>query len=212
MKIPCLLLVGLLTGCGASKSSGDTTPSRTVLVGTVGSGKALIALVHDEQGLTAYTCGIGEALATHTGWFFSTPGGTEFHGVQSAGGLTLDGSVSSSQASGTLTLASGEQLPFSAAPALGGAGLYADEDTVALTGLIVNNDGVMAGNAKLSGVGAGTTGSVAVSVPAGAPGAATVTAQGPTVIFLVHGMSDNINTNDVNAPEDPVTARGWSCP
>lgn len=201
------------------------------LVGDVAGGRALIALVRDAQGVTAYTCGTGKDLETHTGWFFgaSTNDPDALPTMTSAGGLVLEGRVERGTARGTLTLPSGDVLPWSAALARDGAGLYQSEDALALTGLVVANDGRMAGNASLR-----TKRSVPVSVPGGRPpvgsptvivtfpvadvlrtlplapvqtSGRTVSQPSPTVIFLVHGMSDSTGT-PAGIPEDPVKCEG----
>lgn len=210
------------------------------LVGDVEGGRALIALVRDAQGVTAYTCGTGAALETHTGWFFgaSTHDPDALPTMTSAGGLVLEGRVERGRARGTLTLPSGEVLPWSAELARDGGGLYQSEDALALTGLVVTNDGRMAGNASLRKQElAGTrpiAGSVPVSVPGGRPplgsptvivtfpvadlvrtlplapvqtSGRTVSEPSPTVIFLVHGMSDATGT-PAGIPEDPVKCEG----
>ncbi len=209
-------------------------------VGEVAGGRALVSIVRDADGITAYTCGLGDELATHTGWFFGdAPRDPDaLPPLTSADGLVLTGRIEDGVARGTLTLADGRALPFEATPARAGAGLYEREDALALTGLIVGNDGRLAGNARLrrreSAIGAPVTGSVPVNVPAGPPPAGspsvvvsfpvgpdlrrlplepvlttrkTVSQSSPTVIFLVHGMSDSTGT-PAGIPEDPVKCEG----
>src|SRR4029453_4099957 len=196
--------------------------------GEVADGQGLIALVRDGGGLTAYTCGVGTNVTTHTGWFFGAPADASdpdaIPALTSAGGLELTGRFAPDGASGTLTLPGGEVLPWKAEPTRpgSGAGLYESEDALALTGLIVANDGRMAGNARLRGGGGvppGGTTPVVVSFPGGTAvrtlplepvltsGAKTVSKPSPTVIFLVHGMSDTITT-PADAAEDPVKCEG----
>src|SRR5262249_58348801 len=75
----------------------------------------------------------------------------------------------------------GTVLPWEAEPTRpgSGAGLYESEDALALTGLIVANDGRMAGNARLRVKDVATVGevagSVAVTVPGGVPPGGTTT-------------------------------------
>jgi hypothetical protein len=219
----------------------------TTFVGEVDGASALIALVRDDQGLTAYTCGLGANVTTHTGWFFGAPASKgardpdAIPALTSADGLVLAGRVDGDTASGTVTLPDGRELPWKAVPTRpgSGAGLYQSEDALALTGLIVDDEGRMAGNARLripalegSGPAAG---SVPVTVPGGVPpggsptvvvtfpvgtavrtlplapvlsgGTKTISVPSPTVIFLVHGMSDAITT-PADAAEDPVKCEG----
>jgi hypothetical protein len=215
------------------------------LVGDVDGGRALVAFVRDAYGITAYTCGVGDALPTHTGWFFGEPPSdpAELPTMTSAGGLVLAGRLDGGTARGTLALPSGDVLPWEAELARDGGGLYESEDTLALTGLIVANDGRMAGNASLRRKpqsferepGGRDVGSVPVSVPGGKPplgsptvvvtfpvadvvrtlplapvvdSRKTVSRRSPTVIFLVHGMSDSTGTLAPDAPEDPVKCEG----
>jgi hypothetical protein len=237
--------------CDAAETGSDCAvtcvpvAASRAFVGEVDGGTALIALVGDAQGLTAYTCGVGANVATHTGWFFgagvseNAPGAIPV--LTSADGLVLAGRFDGATASGTLTLPDGERLPWTARATRpgSGAGLYQSEDALAVTGLIVDDDGRMAGNARLRIPAVGTSGpvkgSVPVAVPGGVPpggspavvvtfpvgtavrtlplapvltgGTQTISEPSPTVIFLVHGMSDAVNTA-ADAPEDPVACEG----
>jgi hypothetical protein len=209
------------------------------LVGDVDGGQALVSIVRDADGVTAYTRGVGDALPTHTGWFFgeSATDTDILPTMTSAGGLVLDGRLEGRTARGTLTLPTGETLPWEAELARDGAGLYENEDTSALTGLIVANDGRMAGNASLRRPKdtRPAVGSVPVTVPGGKPprgtptvivtfpvddvlrtlplapvvdSRKTVSKRSPTIIFLVHGMSDSTGTPSPDARENPVKCEG----
>lgn len=232
---------GTRTDCGARCASPNDTA--TTFVGEVAGGRALVAVVRDADGrVTAYACGVGAKPAERTAWFFGA-GGRDAGAIPpltSADGLVLDGRVDGDVARGTLRLADGQVLPWKAEPARKGAGLYESEDALALTGLVVTNDGRMAGNARLrvdglAGIGP-LDGSVSVRVPGGVPptgsptvvvtfpvGTAirtlplvpvrsparkTITSPSPTVMFLVHGMSDKTAQLTVTR-EDPVKCEGF---
>ena len=119
--------------CGERCATAST--SNTV-VGEVAGGQALIALVRDADGVTAYTCGIGTNLPTRTGWFFGASTGDALPTLTSADGLQLTGRFDGGYARGTLTLPDGKVLPWEAEPTRpgSGAGLYESEDALALTG------------------------------------------------------------------------------
>ena len=218
-----------------------TASASNTVVGEVAGGQALIALVRDAGGVTAYTCGIGTNLPTRTGWFFGASTGDALPTLTSADGLQLTGRFDGGHARGTLTLPDGKVLPWEAEPTRpgSGAGLYESEDALALTGLIVANDGRMAGNARLRvkeiGGSGPVSGTVSVTVPGGTPpagsptvvvtfpvgtavrelplapvisaGKKTISAPSPTVIFLVHGMSDATGT-PTDIAEDFVKCEG----
>jgi hypothetical protein len=234
------------TGAACDSACVPAAESHT-FVGEVDGGRALIALVRDAQGITAYTCGVGPRVTADTGWFFGAPASEgagdpdAIPALTSADGLVLAGRFGGGTVSGTLTLPDGEELTWQAMPTRpgGGAGLYQSEDALALTGLIVADDGRMAGNARLRVPTIGTSGpaagSVPVTVPGGLPpggsptvvvtfpvgtavrtlplapvlrgGTKTVSEPSPTVIFLVHGMSDAITT-PTDAAEDAVKCEG----
>ncbi len=213
----------------------------STVVGDVAGGQALIALVRDADGVTAYTCGIGANPTTRTGWFFGASSGDAMPTLTSADGLVLAGRFEGGHARGTLTLPDGQVLPWEAEPTRpgSGAGLYESEDALALTGLVVANDGRMAGNARLRVKDIGGSGPVAgtvpVTVPGGTPpsgsptvvvtfpvgtavrtlplapvrtaGMKGITEHSPTVIFLVHGMSDATGT-PTDIAEDPIKCEG----
>jgi hypothetical protein len=172
--VPALALAVVLAACGSSDAPVMTPPvpvtGPRTYVGKVSGADALIALVVDQQAVVAYTCGRGEALATHTGWFFTEAEGTAaerpFHAAESAGGLTLTGVLGATTASGTLTLASGTQAGFSAELARpdSTAGLYQADGAESLSGLIVTNDLQAAGNTRLSSALAPTPVSGAITV------------------------------------------------
>ena len=62
-----------------------TASASNTVVGEVAGGQALIALVRDADGVTAYTCGIGTNLPTRTGWFFGASTGDALPTLTSAG-------------------------------------------------------------------------------------------------------------------------------
>lgn len=147
-----LLAVSAVTSACTNAPRPPERAASEVLVGEADGGKALIAIVHNAEAITVYTCGVNENLKTHTGWF---NGGSLAAGtipqLASARGLLLDGRISDGAASGTLKLTSGEVVPWKAERSnRRGAGLYAAQDSVALMGLIVTNDGRMAGNAQVN--------------------------------------------------------------
>src|SRR5689334_2126852 len=142
-----LAVLLLAVACSSSSDMPPTTtaaPGAPTYVGKIIGGDALIALVVDHDAVLAYSCGRGDALATHTGWFFTELEGQgderPLRASESAGGLTLTGTVSALQARGTLKLASGVELAFTAQPARAGttAGLYQKDGAEALSGLIVS--------------------------------------------------------------------------
>lgn len=228
----------VLSACGSSSGPGPV-PAPTdssVLVGDVDGGKALIAVVRGSTSVTAYTCGVGPELATHTGWFFGALDGAggALPAMTSRAGLELTGTVDGAGARGTLKLADGTTVPWSATPARPPAGLYELEDGVALAGLIVANDGRRAGNALVTTGGTPTSAPIATTTmpasttttgvvttfpvatttrtvtlqPVLSPDTKTVSQPSPTVLFLVHGMSDNIDTPGTGAQPDPVKCEG----
>jgi hypothetical protein len=150
----------LALACSSSSEMGMTTMPPAMgaptYVGKISGADALIALVVDQDAVVAYSCGRGDALATHTGWFFTELEGQgderPLRASESASGLMLTGTVSSTLARGTLKLASGAELPFTAEPARPGttAGLYQRDGAEALSGLIVTNDLEAAGNTRIA--------------------------------------------------------------
>jgi hypothetical protein len=150
-------VVALLAGCTSSDDRDEDAvqvEQGEVLVGEVDGGKALIALVHTSKGVTVYTCGFDDQLETHTGWFNGVPrtesGVRVIPKVTNSDGLAVTGRIAGDKASGTLTLASGQEVKWSAERASNnGAGLYAAEDAASLSGLIVAEDERMVGSSTL---------------------------------------------------------------
>jgi hypothetical protein len=215
LRLLTALLAGLLiaVGCTAGSSAPKAGSLPSVLVGEVDGGKALIAVVRSRDGLTIYSCGRGPALATHTGWFFGVPRvdgeGQVIPKLRSAGGLELEGRITGETASGTLTLVDGETVSWSARAAEGGGGLYQAEDTLALTGLVVANDGRTAGNARLNtGVVSGgataptttptTTATTTTTRPTTTTTRPTTTAPTTSVAVAVSGAAPANATDAVN--------------
>lgn len=197
----------------SSSSSPEPDAHPEVLVGEVEGGTAFIAIVRSSEALTIYICGVGSRLATHTGWFFGVPrieGSDQvIPELTSAGGLELRGRIEAAAASGTLKLNSGQVVSWKAGPARGGAGLYAAEDTLALSGLVVTNDGRMAGNSKLKANVSGgrvtpPAGSVAVQVPGGVPPAST---KPVTVTFPVGTVTRTVPLRPVHTPTAKTIVR-----
>lgn len=242
----CLALLGCDDGTTDSRSIELAKPD--VFVGAVEDDEGLIAIVKSDGHLVAYACGFEDNLKTHTGWFFGLSEDEQLQLVNANNNLRIDGTLDDAGGSGTLTLADGRTLNWTAEPARGRAGLYDFEDDAKLVGFIRDNQGRTAGNSLLrvgTGVATGpnspvsspvapapttdttdttTTGTielVAVSTtdtnnptkliplqPIDAADKRVITRSGPVVVFLAHGMSDNIGTPVAGDREDPIACAG----
>lgn len=248
-----LLLFSLLLACGDTSSDPRTIElaNSNVFVGTVGADEGLIAIVKGDGHLVAYACGFEDNFSTHTGWFFGLRDENNLQLVNSNNNLRVEGTLDDEEASGTLTLADGRIVNWTAEPARGQAGLFDFEDDAQLIGFIRDNDGRTAGNSVLRvGTGVATGPNTPISSPVtpapsgtttttpsgtittsneslivGVPstGSSTkfvplnpiqqadkrvITRSGPVVVFLAHGMSDNIGTPVEGDQEDPVACSG----
>lgn len=227
-----------------------------VFVGHVDGSSTLVAIVESDETVVAYTCGVGDKLATHTGWYFGVKAGAVGENVQvvnANSGLRLRGSLTTEGGSGVLTLADKTELPFSVEPARGDAGLFDFEDAANLVGFIRANDGRTAGNAisRVDGTGISTSSptTTTVSSPVSTtttppPSTSTTTTTptttttttvtfptggltstvtttlvtsadkrvikrtGPVVIFLMHGMADNLGMAPATAKDDFAECAG----
>ncbi|MDP3274685.1 MAG: hypothetical protein Q8Q09_05775 [Deltaproteobacteria bacterium] len=206
--------------CGPSLRT-DGPP---VYVGHIEGSDALIAIVADEGTLVAYTCGGTRSWETHTGWFHPVlpvdglSGATQTIPVtRSARGLQLTGSIEPTSASGTLQLSDGATVPWRAqrADPSRGAGFFTISDGGELSGLIVANDGAVAGvrvgigaddtrtptpiaATPPSNSGTAVTGRVTIGTQSGVPISLQPTVQGrlvqvqraaPTIVVLLHGVT-----------------------
>lgn len=183
-----LVLVALAAACTPDNDDDDDDDAAEeqgeVLVGEVDGGKALIALVHTSKGVTLYTCGFDEQLDTHTGWFNGVPtiDGDErvIPKIANPNGLVVTGRINGDEASGTLTLVSGEELDWSAERISdNGAGLYAAEDAASLSGLIVSEGERMVGSSTLR-LSTSTTGGTTTTPTTLAPPPTTTSTTRPT--------------------------------
>lgn len=221
----CVPVLLLAVACGEAPI--NDTPT---FVGKIEGTDALIAVSAHRAALVAYTCGGSGSFTTHTGWYSGELVGAgtsstatedrlplmptgRLPTLQSAAGLTLDATIEGTKAHGTITLFDGSRRRFSAERARGTAGLYAlQSDESTLVGLIVTNDGQMAGSARSTTAGGPPSSSpvTVTSPPAGAvtvafptpagpstgvrlqplmPQRFVVTRFSPTLILFLHGMT-----------------------
>lgn len=158
-------LLALLGGCSRPST---TSPGPRVYVGEIAGSDALIALVVQDGQLAGYACGGPNTWGSHTGWFFGTLSGSEINPTTAPNGHRLEGRLSGSSASGSFTLPDGTSLSWTAQEARPGtgAGLYAHEEDGQRTGLIVTNEGKMAGASRLAtGDSVGSYAPVSVTSP-----------------------------------------------
>lgn len=172
------LAVVALAACG-SGDSGDDPPAgqgARTYVGAVAGTSAFFAVVDDGARVLAYVCdGVpGEPAGTTPtiqAWFNAPSGGGTVDASQAGARLQL--TLTDAGATGTVTLAGGRQLPVTAMPASGDAGLYraeaAGNGSTAVAGWILNAGGEQRG-------GVGGTGSLAPL-----SGARTLTLSQPTL-------------------------------
>ena len=139
----CALLWALLlaTSCGAGGSpTSDETPS--VYVGSVEETDAKIALVRDGARWAAYLCGGAETLGS-TAWFKGERGtGKRADVIAAAGDHDLDATITTEDASGSVTV-NGKVARFEAARVTqtGAVGLFYDDSNGCRSGLIVPEAG-----------------------------------------------------------------------
>src|SRR5687767_12759424 len=120
MRRPLALGLLIAVSCAAACGSDDDTGGSNIVtphvyVGHVAGSEALIALVEDEDSVVGYTCGTGDNLATHTGWYFGVKQNVEGENVQlvnQTNGLRLRGSLGIEGGSGVLTLADSREVAF----------------------------------------------------------------------------------------------------
>lgn len=184
----------LLGGCGNRTEAPETNPQ--VFVGEVSGTDALIALVVEEKGVLAYVCQGANSwdnttYGGYTGWFHGLARGKQLDPMTSASGHVLSGQIADQTARGTLTLANGYTLNWTAEkirPGTG-AGLYSLEENGMLTGLIVTNAGKMAGASRLN---TGDASSLSAPVQVVTPPSGTNTSPTVSVTF------PNLGTRDLN--------------
>lgn len=141
--------LALLGGC--SRPSTASLGPR-VFVGEIAGSDALIALVVQNDQLVAYACGGPNTWGSHTGWFSGTLSAGQINPTTAPNGHRLEGRLNGSSASGNFTLPDGTSLNWTAQEARPGtgAGLYGHEEDGQRTGLIVTNEGKMAGASRLA--------------------------------------------------------------
>lgn len=258
MRLALALRFGLVValGCAAACSSEANEPEAPVritphvFVGHIAGSQALVAIVESDETVVAYTCGVGDKLATHTGWYFGIKRndvGQNIELVNGPSGLRMRGELTPLGGSGTLTLADASEVAFTVEPARGEAGLYDYEDSANLVGFIRDNDGQTAGNSVLRtptiGVATTTTAptsSPVTTAPAGTTPPATTTTtttpfvpvlidnatrlvittpvtraetrvvqrSGPVVVFMMHGMADNLGMAPATAQDNFAECAG----
>lgn len=223
----------LLGGCGRGPVVPDT--GAQVFVGEIAGSDVLIALVVEGGNLVAYACGGAGYWGSHTGWFYGSVSAGQIGPTTSPRGHRLEGSLDGASASGTFTLPDGNTLRWSAQRARPGtgAGLYSREQDGQLTGLIVTNEGKMAGASRLvTGDSTGLYAPVQVTSPPSPtnptpevsvtfPGLPTrnlnlapvdllrhmVVPDSPTIIVLLHGATARTPLDDPQADGFPGTRK-----
>lgn len=225
-------------------SCGPALRGGPVYVGTVEGTDALVAVVTDGNSVVGYVCG-QQSWETKTGWFLTgLDDGAESFGTitaaDSPSGHHFEGRITEEQASGTIRFADGSTHHFTAetADARVGAGLFENHASEGRVGLIITNDGKVAGQATVNS-GSGTTsvqttlngsvtqqpttttgvnvnvvgldpGSGLTQLPPLNPPQNIVTPTGPTLFIVVHGMSDPLDT-PASAIDTPSYSREeWS--
>jgi hypothetical protein len=228
-RAPPLALGALLLASCAPEPEAPAAPGDGVYVGHVAGSDALVAVVARGGAVVAYTCGGPASLATHTGWFHPVddPAGASatIPRARSAGGLELTGAFTTTAASGTLRLRDGRTTAWRAerADPRTGAGFFTRGNGGELAGLIVANDGAMAGD-RVATDGDGARASAPITAPRPAPSAPSVTGsvtvqsqrtaftlvrtvdpaplqvqrRGPVIIVLLHGVT---SLGDEPAPD-----------
>ncbi len=188
MRILALWLFGLFAltlfgGCG-SRSSTTQPLGPQVFVGEIAGSDALIALVVQDGQLVAYSCGGPNTWGSHTGWFYGNLSAGQISPTTAPNGHRLEGRLSGSSASGSFTLPDGTTLSWTAQEARpdSGAGLYSHQQDGQLTGLIVTNQGRMAGASRLA-----TSDATGLYAPVQVITAPTVTNPSPTVSVTFPG-------------------------
>ncbi len=168
MSERCSSVVALTVLLTLSLGCDVTTPTTTteVRVGTLDGTDGMVAIARSGTRLRVYTCGGASTVTTHTGWTDVTLAGDAFTGSGSSG-LSVQGTWSADAATGTLTVAGGGKVSFTArAPSAGTPmGLYVGPEAPCRTGLIV---GGMPGSLAAVGAwcdGAGVIGQVVPILP-----------------------------------------------
>jgi len=198
-----LLTLALLAGCG-SRGGPEEPAGSQVFVGEIAGSDALIALVVQDGQLVAYACGGPNTWGSHTGWFYGSVNAGQIGPTTAPNGHRLEGRLSGSSASGSFTLPDGTTLSWTAQQARPetGAGLYSHEQDGQLTGLIVTNEGRMAGASRLAtGDATGLYAPVQVTTPP------TGTSPSPTVgITFPNRPPVNITLTPVDPLRHMVTS------
>jgi hypothetical protein len=254
--LPCWAgVVVAIAFSAACSTEGNAVPlppvTPHVFVGHVAGSSALIALVESDDVVIAYTCGIGDKLRTHTGWYYGVKQGVIGENIQvvnGPSGLRLRGSLDAFGGAGVLTLADASEVAFTVEPARGEAGLFDYEDAGDFVGFIRANDGSTAGSStsRITTVGVATTtvtpvvssvtaaptspppttptGTVTlpptlpvtvdnglrlvITTPILKPENRIIRRSGPVVVFLMHGMADNLGMAPAGAQDDFINCAG----
>jgi hypothetical protein len=122
------LLLGACGGGDEEEGTGAAKPVGGEFVGQVSGGPEFVAVVADPAGqsgereVRAYVC---DGTATgEAEWYKGSSAGNEFELGSATGETEIQVSLTPERSNGTVTLADGKILSFTAAPAEDGAGLY----------------------------------------------------------------------------------------
>lgn len=132
----------LASACGDDDAhtggDGGAVSGVAAYVGALENGDARLAIVRDASAFTAYVCGTGPTLLTHTRWFQSEAGGGASRAVKDGWELRLAASERG-MLRGELQTPEGDVLAWSASPAQAGTeeGLYQANHAGCRAGIIV---------------------------------------------------------------------------
>ncbi len=126
-KLRAILMLGTLVGLAACRSAVAET---TQYAGQLDGSQTFIAVATNGTDVQAYVCDGAETSVSIAQWFKGTLTDDAFD-LTAEDGAHLAGQVGAAAATGTLTLANGSPVDFSAALATGDAGLYRQEATEA---------------------------------------------------------------------------------
>ena len=118
-----------------------STATSGVYVGRIADSDALIAIVVEDDGFAAYTCGGEDSWQLLTGWYSGTMTAGQIDGLSGTTGWHLNATRRDDRWSGTVTRLD-QSFSFSAEPAAPGtaAGLYLLDTSTREAGLIIDND------------------------------------------------------------------------
>ncbi|MEW6742092.1 MAG: chitobiase/beta-hexosaminidase C-terminal domain-containing protein [Planctomycetota bacterium] len=170
IRRPCLALALLALGLGctagpekerALSATSRTTPvperpqvrakeapPARAFVGTVEGSDAVVALIADDEQVTAYVCGGPRSLSTHTAWFLGPLASGRFElSTGERGEEMLRGEIVAGQARGALRLSDGGEHAWSAREVNldSPAGLYMGTGQADVTGVVVMDTGHLQG-------------------------------------------------------------------